>query len=303
LSDTALDARINIGTSLVQSARIGMRHWPLGLLAILGMAGCLLLLLYLGSLCFGVGHAACIDVRWLAAIGAQGSALVGDAINIATLMAAFVVTVAAARLFYLAEPQVAGDGKSREQHLRLGRFIGRTALAWAIGVTPSVLLEAGYLHASWALYPDIAGPTELWIVYILMRGLSITIASYLHARLILFVPSVVYQEHPDGLRAGWDKTRSARWRIFFVLWLSGIAVAITQPVLELLASLAIDAEPLAQALAEWSSADTDYVHHLLTPMLVYAILVPIDLLWSAGFSIVVYSKLIVIDELRATLLD
>jgi hypothetical protein len=303
VSETALDARIKIGAGLVQPAWMAIRHWLLGLVAIIAMAGCLLLLLGLGGHCFRAGYEACIEVKSLASMGSQGSALVGDVITIATLAAAFLVTVAISRLYFLGEPLVVGQGQRRKQELRLARYFGRTALVWAIGATPPLILETAYLHASWALYPDYAGPVELWISYIVIRGISITIGSYLNARLILFVPSVVYQVHPDGLRSGWLKTRPQRWRIFFVIWLVDLAIAIVQPLLESLLPIAIDLEALAQRLTEWSNMDASYVDNLVAPMLIYSILVPIGILWSTGFAVIVYRKLIVIDDLRATVFD
>ena len=303
MSEAALDPTIKVGAGIFQSARIALRHWLLVLVAILAMASSLLVLLRLAGLCFGNGHEAFVHVGSLASMSGQRKASVGDAITLATLLAEFIVTCATARLFYLRERLVPDQRQHRGQELRLARFVGRSALTWIIGTTPSVLLQIGFLHASWALYPDYADPAELWIANIAVRGASISVGAYLHARLILYIPCLVYQEHPDRLSAAWARTHSARWRIFFVIWIVHLAFAFIQPVLEALAPLAIDFEPLAQGLADWSSIDPSYVDSLVAPMAVYSILVPIELLWSAALSIIVYRKLIVIDDLRAGVFD
>jgi hypothetical protein len=302
VSDTALDAKIDIGATLLEAGRLALRHWFLGLVAIAAMAGLFLLLIYLAGLCIGDGYnAACIDPRSLVLPRHQGDALVGDVVEVATLMVAFAVSVAMVRLFYLDERIAAGN--PAQIGLRIGRFLARSLLVWMIVIAPAILLEVAYSHASWALYPDRASPVTLWFGYVAVRLTSLSLACYLHSRMLLYVPAVVYQERPEGFRALWQRTERVRWRLFIVVWLIALAIAITQTVADTLAPVAVDLTPIVEGLASWSHLGAAYINALLSRLIVYSILGPADGLWVAGVSIIAYRKLIMIDQHRAAVFD
>jgi hypothetical protein len=305
VSDRVPDATIKVGTVLLESARLAARHWLLAIVAVAAMAGLFLWLLDLAAWCFGSGRNACIGTTFDTLPVGQQKSLVFDAVTLLPLMAAFLVAVVMLRLFYLGEhplPDTAAYERPRE--LRLGRFLARLALVWIIVATPATLLDMGYMHMSWLLYPDyMGGPIGIWTSYLATKAIGISLVSYLRSRLIVFVPCVVYQREPEGFKAAWDRTSAARWRLFAVILIIDLATVFAQVLFDTFAPLAIDFSPLVNGLAAWSHVEDAFIVALLPAAIIYAVVAPLAGLWAAGVSIVAYRNLVTVDHPRISVFD
>jgi hypothetical protein len=300
VSEAALDETIKVGAVLANGARRAARHWPLGLVGIVAMAGMLLLLLDLAGQCFPPGGPACIYPTFFAALKTQRSAVTGDLLIIAPLLGAFVVVLVMVRLFYLGENP---DARVRSIGLRPAWFAGRQALGWTIVSAAPLSIDIGYRHAAWALYPEYAGPAMLWLGYIALKVVGLAVASYFHAGLVLYLPSVVYQAEPERLPALWTRTHPVRWKLFFVFFPIDVGTTVLQTVFIMLAQHVIDLTMVAQGLADWSKVDAQYVTALLPPAIIYLVIVPVVGLLDAAISVVAYRALVTIDHTRAGVFD
>jgi hypothetical protein len=296
------DTPIGIGETLAAAARIAARHWLLGLIAVAAMAGMFLLLFYLAGRCIGAGTGACFDTNSFNLPHYQGRALLGDSILILTLAVEFIIASVMLRLFYRREPSPQRRYAGAPA-VELGRFLRRVWRVWFIVAIPAALIDMGYLHASWAIYLDYSSPSELWIGYLVSKMLVMSFVAYLRAITVLAIPTVVYDEHPEGLLRGWERVRPVRWRLFFVFWLVELAVTLIQVVFVTLAPVAIDFNPLTGGIAAWSDLDARYIADLLPSAIIYASVAPFAILLTGGISIVAYGKLVAIDHTHAGIFD
>lgn len=300
----SLDAAVTVGAVLGGGARIALRHWLLCLVGIIGMAGMLLLLLDLAGACFGVGNEACISPASFDVFGGQKQAVIGDLITLVPLIGAFAVGLVVLRLLYLLEPAEApGHHAMRSVGLRPLRFTGRLAVIWVIIAVPLLVLDSAYRHVAWLLYPDFAGRNALLLGYILVKAIGLALASYLHARVLLYLPAVAYQEEPESFTALWHATHAVRWRLFLVFFPLDVGTVLLQTALDTWMPQAVDLSPIAQGLADWSRLEPNYVAAVLPAAIVYAVIVPVTDLWTAGIALVTYRRLITIDHARAGVFD
>lgn len=171
----------------------------------------LLLLLDLAAWCFAPGRDACVGRAYFNLPMGQQRSLINDAAILFPLAAAFVVSVVMLRLFYLSEGTFK-EAASRPQKLRLARFLGRCAVTWALVATPPVILDMGYMHASWFLYPrHLHGVVAILSSYVGIKAVGLLSGSYLHARLILYVPAGIFQKQPETFRTAFHRTSASRW--------------------------------------------------------------------------------------------
>ena len=106
---------------------------------------------------------------------------------------------------------------------------------------------------------DYAGPSELWIGYLVSKAVGMSLTACLRSVTVLAIPSVAYDAQPEGLLRGWQRVHPVRWRLFFTFWLVEAAVIFSPAAFTTLAPYAIDFTPLIDGVAAWSKLDARYI--------------------------------------------
>lgn len=162
----------------------------------------------------------------------------------------------------------------------------------------------GYMHASWFLYPrHLHGVVAILSSYVGIKAVGLLSGSYLHARLILYVPAGIFQKQPETFRTAFHRTSASRWGLFGAILVIDLIGVLSQFLFGYLAPFAIDFSVLVQVLSEWSNIDEQFIAALLPSAIIYTLVVPVAGLWSAGLSITAYRKIVTIDDARAAVFD
>jgi len=122
-------------------------------------------------------------------------------------------------------PEAASFRKSRTRSLR---FFGRLGLIWVVLLLPLYALDVA-LGEVFEVFP-ILGESEAlrWLAYALRTIAMVAFLGYMHARLVIYLPTAAYSAQPQTWRQSWRRTRNHGFRLFTVFFIIGFLLAAAQ---------------------------------------------------------------------------
>jgi hypothetical protein len=291
VSEAPLDGNIKTVSLLGEAARRSGRHWGLALIALLCLECLQLLLVFLVE---GAFHG---DNSWLAFAGLPIVVLAQELLALTQSLVVLLVGIVTFYVFYRGEAW-------SSRPLATGRFIrfaGRAAIIWFVVIVPQALIEFAFILIG-TRWGDTDGDLLLAaLVYFSARGIAFLLLCYLHARLVLLLPSTIYSERPESIMACWRATRPVLWALF------GAALTVNLVVLCLeYAADALTPRSVFAPLSLWFQDNLGlgmYIQTLFPHAAIHAIGAIVAGLFTAGISVVAYRGLIAIDGLRVEVFD
>ncbi|MDQ7249259.1 hypothetical protein [Dongia sedimenti] len=198
----AAPGHVSANALLRRSALLPLRHPVILLLAIAAIAAGSFLALYVAGHCFPSVTGACVSPPVYNFIG-QGSLAVQYEVAMAggRLACKIALTVALWCLFIRAE-----SNRPPVSARRILRFVARMIVYWIVFQAPDWLLDL--LNVFMAM---IVGEPLLSVG---MTCIAIALYSYLHARLVLYVVSGVYDDPPKSFRESWNAALDLQGPLF-----------------------------------------------------------------------------------------
>jgi len=288
----AVDGSISVGSLLKEGTRRAVRHWRLAFVAIFVLALLQLLLI----LC--VDAAVHREDPWLTFANGPTSYFVAqDFLALAQSVVVLLVGAGALYVFYRNEVWPAKPPSWQ----RFVLFGGRAAIIWFAGTAPQFLVELAFALI-WTRWGSADGDLILAaLIYFFARSTDLLLLCYLHARMVLLLPSALYSDHPESIGVCWRATGSALWPLFvvsFVVLFGALS----------LEYIAVNLTPrsIFVPLSLWLQDNFDtgtYVQTLFPRAAIHAVTAIVGGIFTGGVSIAVYRKLIAIDRLRASVFD
>jgi hypothetical protein len=207
--------RISAGSLLKRSTLLLLHHPVNLLLTIASLAAASLVALPLAGHCFRSAASACVSPAVYDWLGLGSMAVQHEVATAGGRLACkIVLTVALWCLFTRAE-----SGRPSVSGRRIMRFVARMIVYWIVFETPYWILVR--------MDDLVAAVFGRGFASVGMTGVAIALYSYLHAKLVLYVISGVYDEKPLSFRESWNATRDqtgAFFRAFLTLQLLSLFV-------------------------------------------------------------------------------
>jgi hypothetical protein len=217
-------ATIAIGPLLRDSILLVLRHWLIAAIGVLVLAELALLNMSLLGRCFADFLPSCPSA--VLTLGDRGEWLIHSALY---ELAGFVVASVAIYFLYSSDgsgvSQSAGLRRSKTQSLRL---FARLGLVWVVILLPLYAFDVALAEA-FETFPQL-GTSGLmqWVTYILRTLVIVAFSGYMHARLVIYLPSAAYYAQPETWRGGWKRTRNHIGRLFLVFFIIGFVLSAAQ---------------------------------------------------------------------------
>jgi len=213
-----------VGPVLRDSIRLVLRHWIILVIGTLVLAEIALLNLSLLGHCFADTPPACSSS--ITTLGARGEWLIHSALD---EVAVFLVASVAIYFLYsstrIGIPEFTSLRKSRTRSLRL---FARLGLVWIVILVPLYAFDI----ALWEVFETSlaigASAAVRWLVYILRTIAIVAFSGYIHARLVIYLPTAAYSVEPDSWQESWERTRNQAARLFTVLFVIGFLLSAAQ---------------------------------------------------------------------------
>jgi hypothetical protein len=128
--------------------------------------------------------------------------------------------------FSSARSGVSESARLRRSSERALLLFTRVALTWLVVLIPIWAIDLGFTRLVSLLAAEGMSSTSRWLLFLARTGIVIAIASVLHARMAIYLPSAAYESMPRNLAACWRQTRGVSGRligIFVVISVLGEA--------------------------------------------------------------------------------
>jgi hypothetical protein len=286
VSVAAAQDSISTGFLLKRSTLLLLRHgWSFPLTtAAVGFGS--FLALYLAGHCFLSITTACVSSPVYGWIGESAMAVQYEvATSGARLATKIVLTIALWFLFILAESR-----RSPASGRRCLRFVGRMIVYWVVFEVPNWFFDFVMAQIAAALGPEnlLGG----WLAFIGMTLVALLFFSYLHAKLILYVVSGVYDEQPQSFRESWNATSEALgalFRAFLALELFSVVVYFA---FWYLGQWVPGMTTLSERIARWSGVESDVAYYVVPADIGDGLASVFMALMTAAMSVVAYRAMV-----------